>query len=130
MALTDEERQVLVEYRTQKAKDTLIEAKDNAKLNHWSLAANRLYYALFHMASALLISKGISTKTHSGTIRLLGKEFVQTGLLKKEDGNLISRLQNMRQSGDYDDLFDWTEEDVSPLIDKTASLLAKMENLL
>ncbi|MBQ8009065.1 MAG: HEPN domain-containing protein [Bacteroidaceae bacterium] len=130
MALTDEERQVLVEYRTQKAKDTLIEAKDNAKLNHWSLAANRLYYALFHMASALLISKGISTKTHSGTIRLLGKEFVQTGLLEKEDGNLISRLQNMRQSGDYDDLFDWTEEDVSPLIDKTASLLAKMENLL
>lgn len=130
MALTDEERQILVEYRTQKAKDTLIEAKDNAKLNHWSLAANRLYYALFHMASALLISKGISTKTHSGTIRLLGKEFVQTGLLEKEDGNLISRLQNMRQSGDYDDLFDWTEEDVSPLIDKTASLLAKMENLL
>ena len=101
MALTDEERQVLVEYRTQKAKDTLIEAKDNAKLNHWSLAANRLYYALFHMASALLISKGISTKTHSGTIRLLGKEFVQTGLLEKEDGNLRnSRIDRWRTNED------------------------------
>lgn len=25
----------------------MIEAYDNAKLNHWSLVANRLYYAVF-----------------------------------------------------------------------------------
>jgi hypothetical protein len=36
----------------------------------------------------------------------------------------------MRQTGDYDDLYDWTEEDVSPLFEKTANLLTKMENLL
>ena len=130
MALTEDERQALIEYRIQKAKGTLIEARDNANLNHWSLAANRLYYAAFHMCSALLISKGISSKSHAGTIMLIGREFVQKGLLTKEDGSLISRLQNMRLSGDYDDLFDWTEEDVSPLIEQTAHLISKMEALL
>ena len=28
---------------------------------------------------------------------------------------LVSRLQNMRHAGDYDDMFDWAEEDVKPL---------------
>ena len=36
----------------------------------------------------------------------------------------------MRQSGDYDDMFDWTEEDVLPLFDKTEALLQKMEKLI
>lgn len=99
MALNDEDRIALVNYRVQKAKDTMIEARDNASMNHWSLAANRLYYSLFYMATALLVNKGITTKTHAGTIMMLGREFVHKGLLDKEDGAIISRLQNMRQSG-------------------------------
>lgn len=50
----------------------MIEARDNALLNHWSLVANRLYYAVFHMASALMIDKGFASKTHSGLICMLG----------------------------------------------------------
>ena len=130
MALNDEDRNALVNYRVQKAKNTMIEARDNASMNHWSLAANRLYYSLFYMATALLVSKGITTKTHAGTIMMLGREFVQKGLLDKEDGAIISRLQNMRQSGDYDDLFDWSKEDVEPMIEATNQLLIKMEGLL
>jgi len=106
------------------------EARDNAELGHWSLVANRLYYALFHAASALLISKGFSVKTHGGVISVLGKELVKTGLLTLEEGNLYSRLYNMRQTGDYDDLFDWTEQDVSPLISKTEALIERMKSLL
>ena len=41
----------------------MIEARDNAKMKHWRLAANRLYYALFHIASALLVDKGYSRET-------------------------------------------------------------------
>ena len=108
----------------------MIEAKDNAKMKHWSLTANRLYYALFHMASALLIDKGYTSKTHNGILCILGQEFVVKGLLSNEDGRLVSRLQNMRQSGDYDDLFDWAEEDVLPLFRPTELLLEKMSALI
>lgn len=60
----------------------------------------------------------------------MGQEFVHKGLLSREDAKLASRLQNMRQSGDYDDMFDWTEEDVLPLFEKTENLITKMDKLI
>ena len=130
MALSLEEKRAIVNYRIQKAQSTMIEAKDNANLKHWNLVANRLYYAVFHMASALLIDKGFTAKSHNGIFCILGQEFVAKGVLNKDDAKLASRLQNMRQSGDYDDMFDWTEEDVFPLFEKTETLLQKMESLI
>ena len=50
--------------------------------------------------------------------------------MTRDDGRLVSRLQNMRQSGDYDDLFDWEEEDISPLFEPTNKLLEKMYALI
>ncbi len=130
MALSLEEKKAIVNYRIQKAAATMIEAKDNANLKHWNLVANRLYYAVFHMASALLIDKGFTAKSHNGIFCILGQEFVAKGVLNKDDAKLASRLQNMRQSGDYDDMFDWTEEDVLPLFEKTETLLTKMESII
>jgi len=108
----------------------MTEARDNARLKHWSLVANRLYYAVFHMASALMVNKGFATKSHAGLICLLGQEFVTRGLLDREDAKLASRLLNMRQAGDYDDMFDWEEEDIQPLFPKTEQLLLKMRALI
>lgn len=47
---------------------------------------------------------------------MIGKSFVTSHVLKVEDSQLLGRLFAMRQSGDYDDLFDWEEKDVAPLI--------------
>ena len=115
------------EAETEKA---LVEAKDNANLGHWNLVANRLYYAVFHITSALLIDKGFTAKSHNGIFCILGQEFVRKGLLDREDAKLASRLQNMRQSGDYDDMFDWTKDDVLPLFEKTENLIEKMKGLI
>ena len=50
------------------------------------------------MASALLIDKDLTSRTHSGILCLLGQEFASKGLLDKDDVRLVSRLQNMRQA--------------------------------
>ena len=76
MALTLEEKRAIIAYRLQKSEQAMVEARDNAQLKHWNLVANRLYYAVFHAATALLIDKGFSSKTHSGVICILGQEFV------------------------------------------------------
>ena len=130
MALSLDEKRAILNYRIQKAEKALVEAKDNSTFGHWNLVANRLYYAVFHMASAMLIDKGFSAKSHNGIFCILGQEFVRKGILDREDAKLASRLQNMRQSGDYDDMFDWTEEDVSPLFEKTEALIQKMKGLI
>lgn len=43
--------------------------------------------------------------------------------------SFISRLQNMRQMGDYDDLFDWAEEDVLPKIPQVEKLVCKLKKM-
>ena len=130
MTLSKEEKRALVTYRMQKAYNTVTEAEDNAKSGHWTLAANRLYYALYYAASALLLSQGFIAHTHAGVIRIIGLEFVVKGILTKEDGRLFSLLFEMRQGGDYDDFLEWTEEDVAPYFEKVVVLIRKLEGLI
>lgn len=47
-----------------------------------------------------------------------------------EDVKLLSRLFLMRQSGDYEDLFDWSEEDILPLIPEVTSLINRIISLI
>lgn len=82
--LKDEERQDLINYRIEKAYNVLQEAKDNAELRHWNLAGNRLYYSVFHMCQALLLSEGDTTRRHAGMIHKIGIDFITTGRLDRK----------------------------------------------
>ncbi len=130
MSLTEEERRLLVEYRIEKAEATFIEATDNAGLGHWTLAANRLYYAAYYVSSALLLHRGFVAKTHEGVNVMIHREFIKTGVLDPTDGELLSRLQAMRHSGDYDDLFDWNADDVQPFFAQTRKYIDKIKMLV
>lgn len=70
--LEGQQRRDLVHYRIEKAYKSFDEAKGVAKLKYWNLTGNRLYYTVFHMASALLLDKGFTAKTHAGVIHLVG----------------------------------------------------------
>ena len=129
MGLTQDERSALVQYRLNKAQEVFTEATDVADLKHWNLAVNRLYYAVFHACGALLLTKGYTARTHSGIIHIILLEYVKTDILTKDEGSLISTLFNMRNTGDYDDLFDWTELQVAPLIEPVKNLLEKLKDL-
>lgn len=84
-----------------------------------------IYYTLFYISNALLVDKSMFAKTHAGVIAKINEHFVKTGILSRDEGRTISILQNMRQSGDYDDCFEWSEEDVFPFFKRTEELLLK-----
>ena len=116
MMLTNDERDAVVSFRLQKAKDTLTEAEGIATLGYWNAVTYRLYYACYYITSALLIKNNYSAQTHGGIIHLLGLHFIKSGVVSKDAGRLYSKLFELRQTGDYDDLFNLSEEDVKPLI--------------
>lgn len=128
--LSAEERRTLVKLGIEKTEKVYTEAEDIAKLKYWNLTGNRLYYAAFHMARALLLDKGIEAHTHAGVIHLIDKYFISTGLLDKSYGKLFSRLYELCQSVEYDDRFDATEEEVMPYFDKVRTFINDMKNLL
>ncbi|OUO52406.1 hypothetical protein B5F77_08645 [Parabacteroides sp. An277] len=130
MSMSPEDIEAIVFYRRQKAYATLQEAEEMIQTAHWNLAIQRLYYAAFYMASALLVKNKISTQTHNGVVAQLGLHFVTTGKLDKAEGRLYSRLLQNRITGDYNDFFDFTEEDAKALLDPTKELMKKLDALL
>ena len=101
--LDEQSRTDLVKYRIERANETLQEARLLAKEGYYNAAFDRLYYACFYVALALLVKNGISTSSHAGVRTMLGLHFVSKGLLEKEHGKTFSRLFEIRHSGDYDD---------------------------
>ena len=128
--LNDEERKDLVRDRIEKAYKVLDDARDNAKLGHWNLTGNRLYYSVFHMCQALLLNVGETPRRHAGMIHKIGQDFILSGKLDAANGRLISRLYELRQSGDYDDKFDATEEEIMPYFEQVEALLKALEALI
>ncbi len=129
MGITNEEKNDLISYRLEKAEEVYREAVDVAGLKHWNLAVNRLYYAIFHACNGLLLKADHNARTHSGIIRMVMLHYVKTGKLTEKEGELITTLFNMRQTGDYSDLFDWKQTQVEPLIEPTRQLLTKLIDL-
>ena len=80
-------------------------------------AESRLYYAAYHAAVALLLTRGIEPRSHSGVANLLGLHFVKTGRLDAGDARLFARLQKYRIEADYSTEFVLTtsalEEDLA-----------------
>ncbi len=130
MGLSDEERKSVVDYRLQKAKETFAEVSILIDNKLWRFAANRLYYACYYAASALLTKHAHETHTHSGVKNLLSLYYAKE---EKIDKNLIktySNLFNMRQRGDYEDWVIIDENDIIPLLEPAKKFITEIEKLI
>ncbi|TAK36560.1 MAG: HEPN domain-containing protein [Saprospiraceae bacterium] len=130
MSLTNDERNALVSFRIQKAKDTLKEAEGIATLGYWNAVANRLYYACYYITSALLVKNNYAAQTHKGVIHLLGMHFIKTGIVPNSAGKLYTKLFELRQTGDYDDMSNLAEDIVKPMIVEAQNYLDVISALI
>ncbi len=101
--LDPESRASIVNYRLERAKETLKEADYNTEGGYYNAAVNRLYYACYYAAAALLLNHEIDANTHNGVKTQLSMHFVRTGRLSLEHGATFSLLFEKRQSSDYSD---------------------------
>lgn len=102
-SLSEENREDLVAYRMSRATETLQEADYIARGGYFNAAVNRLYYAVYYAASAMLIKAKIEASTHKGVLNQLGLHYISKGLLDVRYGTIYSRLFQARQAGDYED---------------------------
>ena len=124
-----EERKAVVEFRLEKAQRAYEQACGVVEKSYWETIANRLYYAAFNAVSALLISYGYSAQSHSGVIHLFGLHFIKAGVFPREIGKLYHDLFAMRLTGDYDDTYGLTENDVLPYIEPVKQLIQEVSTM-
>lgn len=67
-------------------------------------SVSRSYYAIFHAASALLLSRNLEFKSHAGVLRAISLNFVKSGLLESDVGRNLNWLAELRQIADYGEI--------------------------
>lgn len=130
MKRSDEELYAIIDYRLRRAKATMKEVEVVSAAKLWNLTVNRLYYAAYYACTAYLISIGIEASTHTGVIQMIGLHLAKENKITKEQNHLLKKLFNMRRTGDYDDMQDWEEEEVKPLIIQTESFIETIASFL
>lgn len=108
--LDSESRNALIHYKLDKANQTIKEADFLASAEFYNTAVNRLYYAAYYAASALMLSDSLETVTHKGIKTMLGLKFISTGKIDREYGKIYQRLFDSRQAGDYEDFIYYDKE--------------------
>lgn len=59
-------------------------------------AVSRAYYAAYHYACAVLLTKGLEARSHQGVQRLFHLHFIRTGVFNPDVGVLLSHAQKAR----------------------------------
>jgi uncharacterized protein (UPF0332 family) len=118
----------LIQYRLEKANQTLEDAKLLANAKRWNPCVNRLYYACFYAVSALLAQNEFSSSKHIRS--LFNLNFVKTGKISKEIAEIFNDLFDRRQEGDYADYVVFREDQVLPRIVKTDTFIKAIVTLL
>jgi uncharacterized protein (UPF0332 family) len=121
--MTEEERIEYSKLRIESALNTFEAAKVLAQNGFWNSAVNRLYYSIFYTVNALLVRNEVYVQTHAGMRNQFSKLFIKTGKLDKKYGKLLVQLYDWRQKGDYENLYDFTEETVNLLFDPVKEMI-------
>ena len=105
----------LARHRLMRAREALAEADLLITGSRWNGALNRLYYALFYAARALLALKRIDSSRHSGVIALFKEHFVKTGSVSADIARALPQALARRQRSDYGDFAEAQAADVEAL---------------
>jgi len=124
------EKNVLILHRIKRAEETLDEAKLAIDNNRLHLAANRIYYSVFYIVSALALKNDFTTSKHSQLLSWFNKEFVKAGLADKKLGKFYLDAFEMRQEGDYDDLVEFDPKYVNEKLNEAKEFVKKIKKLI
>ena len=130
MKLNEEERQIMVNLEYERACSCLKQAEGNASMDFWDVVVNRLYYAVFHAVSALLIKDGHNVSTHKGTLVMFGEHYVKTGIFPTDASKLYIKLQTMREKSDYNCVYFTTPDEMLPLFEPVREFISKVGSLI
>lgn len=96
----------------------------------WNDALSRLYYALFHYATALLLTEGIEPTSHKALPGLLGRHFVRTGRMTPTEAAVVGHAWQWRTLADYERSWNADADAASKAFGEVEPLLERFADVL
>ncbi|MBM2815866.1 MAG: hypothetical protein HW421_2628 [Ignavibacteria bacterium] len=120
----------IIAYRIARARETIDDAKiaiDNGKCFN---AENRIYYAIFYIVSALSLKDGFSSSKHKQLMGWFNYNYIKTGKINKDFGNIYRNALKNRQESDYEDCISINLSDVKEHYNDMLLFVAEIEKLI
>jgi uncharacterized protein (UPF0332 family) len=92
--------------------------------------ASRGYYAMFFVAEAALLTKGLTGSSHRGVISLFGEHLAKTGILERYLGKALNDAYDKRLIGDYGVDRTVTKEEAEDLLEAARDFVVKVKDYL
>ena len=122
--------QEIIELKLTKAKQLFSEVEILIDNSFFNTAINRLYYSCFHATKALLLTKDLIPKTHSGTATILHQHFVLTKEFQASQASFFGKLMQERIEDDYNDFMIIEAEGVNLFLHPAKEYLIYVESLI
>lgn len=130
MSLSEENRKDVVRHYLEKADLNLREADIAIEAQMWGMAANRLYYALFHAVAAIFVNDQIPVGSHRGIKAKFGELYVLSGKFMYEHAKILAQMETLRDKADYNVMFTVEEKDVLTYVPQVKSFIVSVKKYL
>lgn len=130
MNLDQNDRIALINYRIEKAKKAVEDARfliENDKLH---LAVNRIYYGSFYILTALALKHRFASSKHQPLIGWFNKTFLKENIIEKKYGQFLHRAYDRRSRADYADYVKFEKEEITAMYDEMKDFIKKVEELI
>jgi uncharacterized protein (UPF0332 family) len=125
-----ENLKAVVRYWVDKAIDSLASSENELESGRFSFAVNRIYYACFYAASAVLLQKRLRFQKHSGVRAAFHQHIIKPGIISKEYGKFYDEIFEARQRGDYVELVRFEKEQIEGWLKKGRLFVETMKSLV
>ena len=130
MTLEAKDREELIKYRIERAKDSINDVQFLIENNKLTLAVNRIYYGVFYILTALALKHKFSTSKYMQLLGWFNKTFVKEGIIDKKYGRFIHEAYDKRSKGDYDDFVTFSRDEVKGMLKNMKDFIARIEKLI
>lgn len=128
--MNSQQKEIIVKSWFEKANAVLQDARLLFQNGRLSSCVNRLYYAVFYSASAVLVSQGKKYGKHSAVRSAVHRDFVNSGLLDKEYGRMYDILLSRREQSDYQPLTVFSSDEVEIFLAKATEIVDAFKRII
>ena len=114
----------------QRAENSLRAASHLLDESMYTVAVSQSYYAMFYVASAALLTRGLRFKRHASLVRSFASQFVKTGLLPSHLQTKLAAAFVERIRSDYRVLEDVTREEALQQLRQAEEFVSAVKTFL
>lgn len=119
-----------IQYKRDRAFEALDDIQKMLDNKMLSAAMNRIYYAGFYIVGALLLLDGFSTSKHRQLIGYFNKEYIKTGKVPVDIGEILDESYNNRVTSDYHDFVYLTKTQVEEFYNQMKEFVGFIDQII